>query len=49
MFGELSIEEFVMGKNISMKAAQDFQTLFKKTHNEKINMKNFSTGSKEQH
>ena len=30
MFGELSIEEFVMGKKISMKGAQDFLALFKK-------------------
>ena len=49
IFGELSIEEFVMGKKISMKGAQDFLAL-KKKHNEKINMKKFfSTGSKEQH
>ena len=36
MWGELSMEEFVVGKRISMKGAQDFLA-FKK--NEKINMK----------
>ena len=30
MFGELSIEEFEMGKKISKKGAQDFLSLFKK-------------------
>ena len=39
MLGELSIEEFVMGKKSSMKGAQDFLALFKKK--EKINMKRF--------
>ena len=38
IFGELSIEEFFMGKKISMNGAQDFLALFKK-NNEKINMK----------
>ena len=28
MLGELSMEEFVMGKKISMKGAQDFLALF---------------------
>ena len=40
MLGELSIEEFVRGKKISMKGAQDFLALLKK-NNEKINMKSF--------
>ena len=30
MFGELSIEEFVMGNKIFMKGVQDFLALFKK-------------------
>ena len=30
MLGELSIEEFVMGKKISMKGAQDLLALLKK-------------------
>ena len=40
MLGELSIEEFVMGKKISMKGARDLLSLLKK-NNEKINMKFF--------
>ena len=31
MLGELFLEEFFMGKKISMKGAQDFLVLFKKT------------------
>ena len=30
MLGELSLEEFIMGKKISMKGTQDFLALFKK-------------------
>ena len=30
LLGELSIEEYVMGKKISMKGVQDFLALFKK-------------------
>ena len=40
MLGELSIEEFVMGKKFSMKGAQDFLALLKK-NNAKINMKSY--------
>ena len=47
MLGELSIEEFVMAEENSIKGAQDFLALLKK-NNEKINMKKFfSTGSKD--
>ena len=45
---DLSMEEFAMGKRISMKGAQNFLALFKKKQL-KINMKSFSTQSKEQH
>ena len=38
MLEELSTEEFVMGKKISMKGAQDFLVLFKKKTMKKINM-----------
>ena len=49
MRGELSMEKFFIGKQISMKGVQDFLAFFEK-NDEKINMKKFfSTESKEQH
>ena len=49
MWGKLSMEEFLMGEENFYERGAAFSSIIKKKNNEKINMKKFSTESKEQH